>query len=124
MQEDLNTDYPELDIQILGVNAVGQEIENAWVTSGRDIPWLQDVTTNGSDVWSDWGIAYRDVAIVDGDNVMVGTVSLSTYDLRNPAYYNALAEMFITMAQVPEPATLPMLSIGILVLGRRRVASE
>ena len=124
MQDELNTDYPELDIQILGINGVGQESGNTWVTSERDIPWLQDVNTNGSDVWSNWGIAYRDVAIVDHDNVMVGSFNLTTYNLGNPVNYNALAELFVATAQIPEPATLPMLAIGILMLGRRRVESK
>lgn len=120
MQDELNTYYPELDIQILGVNGVGREDGNDWISSGRDIPWLQDVDTGGSDVWSDWDIAYRDVAIVDRDNAMVTTFNLTTYDLGNPANYNALAAIFVEVAQVPEPATLTMLGVGMLFMRRRR----
>ena len=53
MQNDLDANYPDLDIQILGINAVGRESGNASITSGRDIPWLQDGTPDsGSDVWT------------------------------------------------------------------------
>lgn len=119
MQDELKTYYPELDIQILGVNGVGRESGNNWITSGRDIPWLQDVDTGGSDVWSDWGIAYRDVAIVDRDNIKVATFNLTTYDLGNPANYNALAAIFVEVAQVPEPTTLTLLVVGMLIMRRR-----
>jgi len=105
MQNDLNTNYPDLDIQILGINAVGRESGNASVTSGRDIPWLQDVTPDsGSNVWTSWGIGYRDVVILDTANVAIGAVSLTTYDLRDPAVYDALKEIFLDTALVPTVA--------------------
>jgi hypothetical protein len=100
MQNDLDTDYPELDIQILGVNAVGRESENASVTSGRDIPWLQD---DESDIWTNWGITYRDVVIVDADNVMVEAFNLSyPYSLQNANVYDTLKQKFINTASIPD----------------------
>ena len=47
MQSDFDTNYPHLNIQILGINGVGYEGGNAWFTSNADIPWLQDADTNG-----------------------------------------------------------------------------
>jgi hypothetical protein len=40
MQNDLDANYLQLDIRILGVNGAGLESGNAFITSGRDIPWL------------------------------------------------------------------------------------
>lgn len=102
MQNDLDANYPDLDIQILGINAVGRESGNASVTSGRDIPWLQDVTPDsGDDVWTSWGVGYRDVVILDTANVAIGAVSLTTYDLRDSAVYDALKGIFLDTASVP-----------------------
>ena len=100
MQEDLNTDYPELDIQILGVNAVGRESENASVTSGRDILWLQD---DESDIWTNWGVTRRDLVIVDADNVMVEAFNLSNpYSLQNANVYDTLKQKFINTVSIPD----------------------
>ena len=102
MQNDLDANYPDLDIQILGINAVGRESGNTSVTSGRDIPWLQDVTRDsGSDVWTSWDAGYRDVVILDTANVAIGAMNLSTYDLRDPAAYDALKTIFLDTALVP-----------------------
>ena len=99
MQNDLDTNYPDLDIQILGVNAVGKESGNPSVSSGRDIPWLQD---DESDIWTNWGITYRDVVIVDADNVMVEAFNLTTYDLRNSDAYDTLKQKFINTVSIPD----------------------
>ena len=53
-------------------------------------------------MWTDrWNITYRDVILLDGDNVQVGVYNLSTYDLGNAANYNALRQMLINAAQTP-----------------------
>ena len=101
MQNDLDANYPDLDIQILGINAVGRESGNTSVTSGRDIPWLQDVTPDsGSDVWTSWDAGYRDVVILDTANVAIGAMNLSTYDLRDPAAYDALKTIFLDTSSI------------------------
>jgi hypothetical protein len=104
MQDDLDADYPELDIQILGVNEVGREADNDLIAKGRDIPWLQDVDDDHdgwSDVWTAWDVIYRDVVILDGENVKVGAFNLSTYNLQVPANYDALRQMLVEAASVP-----------------------
>jgi|GEM_PF-650540 len=115
MQNDFDTNHPELGIQILGVNGAGFAGGNGSITSGRDAPWLQDLDGNNdglSDVWASWGVAYRDVVILDADNAKVGTFNLTTYNLQVPENYDTLRQLFINAATVPEPAGLTLMAIG------------
>ncbi len=101
MQDDLDQNYSHLDIQILGVNAVGHESQNELASSYADIPWLQDVDPNGDlepDVWDAWQIAYRDVVVVDKENVPVGTFNLTTHNIQYSDNYNELLQMFVSTA--------------------------
>lgn len=85
-----------LPIQILGVNQAGYESGNATITAGRDLPWLQDVSTQ--DVWSAWAVVYRDVQILDQDNQLAGVYNLTEHDLSQPASYAALKNLLIEIA--------------------------
>jgi hypothetical protein len=101
MQSVLDFYYPLLDVEILGVNAAGFDSSNAWFTANSDLPWLQDVDSDGnsmSDVWEDWHVAYRDVIILDEENRLVGVFNLSTNDLSDPVNFNALGLMFVSAA--------------------------
>jgi hypothetical protein len=103
MQYDLDTNYPDLDldVSILGVNAIGHESGNSWFTSVSDLPWLQDVDASGdgqSDVWANWQVVYRDVIILDAANVPVGRFNLTDNDLQDFENYDALRRMFIEAA--------------------------
>jgi hypothetical protein len=120
MQNDLAGDYPELDIQILGVNQFGFAEDNDLMTDGVDIPWLQDIEDEegGSDAWLRWGVTLRDVVILDADNQVVGTYNLTEHDLEWPPYYDELRQMLIDAA-IPEPTTLLLLLAGGLVMLRR-----
>ena len=107
MQADLEQNFPELDIQILGMNERGQEVGNADATKDKTIPWLQDVDVEPvgnpdgvSDVWmNSWPVEYRDVAIVDANNVQVDVYNLTTYDLANAVNYATLRQKLIDVAQ-------------------------
>lgn len=83
-------------IAIHGVNAVNLHHENDLMCEGRDIPWLQD--TAEVNAWLAWDVVYRDVVILDRDNVKVGVYNLTTYDLSVPANYDALKTMLIEAA--------------------------
>jgi hypothetical protein len=102
MQGELQDAFPRLDIQIIGVNAFGQEIGNTAMTSGRDLPWLQDQDQNGdqrSDVWDEsWAVTYRDVVILDGANQPTDAFNLTTHDLADPAEYEALHDLLVQTA--------------------------
>ena len=117
MQDDLDANSPELDIQILGVNEAGNESGNGSITSGRDIPWLQDVDGDydgESDVWTSWDVAFRDVVIVDAENARVGAFNLTTYDLQVSENYDMLRQMLVEVASVP--VEIPTVSQWGLIL--------
>lgn len=102
MQQDLRSSHPLLDIQILGVNQKGIELSNEAITRERDIPWLQDVDADGngvSDVWGDlWGITYRDVVILGGDNSRFDTYNVTSNDLSDQGNYQSLRQLLIDAA--------------------------
>ncbi|MHC4176189.1 MAG: hypothetical protein ACYSWU_01710, partial [Planctomycetota bacterium] len=96
MQNDLTLNHPDLAIQILGVNARGYEAGNGSVTSGRDIPWLQDVDADHdgqSDVWSSWNVNYRDVVMLDAANNRLGAFNVSTHGLQITQNYQSLRQL-------------------------------
>jgi len=106
MQQELRDAYPLLKIQFLGVNEQGQEPGNPSITTGRTLPWLQDVDANDnseSDVWYDrWNVTYRDVVILDGGNAKVGVYNVTVHDLATPENYAALKEMLVDAAMASQ----------------------
>ncbi len=129
MQNELRASHPQLDIEIIGINeadpatgctgtpfsAGNDDITNnataSSPASAPDIPWLQDVDLGGncaSDVWHDkWGVNYRDVVILDGDNVQVAVYNLTTppsgsgCSLADAACYSGLKQLLVSSAQAP-----------------------
>jgi hypothetical protein len=67
---------------VLGVNAVGQEADNAIMCQGRTIPWLQDV--GSQQVWTSWRVTYRDVVVLDQRNQVTAVYNLTAHDLADP----------------------------------------
>ena len=66
MQQELDSEQPELGIDILGVNEFGHDSGNTLVTTDRDLPWLQDIDDNddgNSDTWDSWDVTFRDVRL-------------------------------------------------------------
>jgi len=105
MQNDLKTNFPLLDIEILGVNEYGHESDIPLIPNHGTIPWLQDIDSNAngaSDVWDEsWAVTYRDVVILDEDNVPVGIYNLTVNNLSSTSDYNTLRQMFIDAASTP-----------------------
>ncbi len=79
------------DALLFGVNGVDHADGNAAITVGRDVPWLQD--TEAVDAWGSWGVAYRDVVVLDADHVVVGVINLTDDDLGDPETEAALREL-------------------------------
>ncbi|MBL9023753.1 MAG: hypothetical protein JNL21_16285 [Myxococcales bacterium] len=95
MQDELT--QAGLDVTIFGINAVGYESGNEAVCEGRDIGWLQDVAEQ--EVWMTWAISFRDLVIVDQDNVVVAIYNLSTHNLNEPVNYDEAFGLFEAAAQ-------------------------
>lgn len=47
-------------------------------------------------VWDSWQITYRDVVILDGNNVPVAVFNLTSNDLQNSANYQALKDLLLS----------------------------
>ncbi|MCO4745894.1 MAG: hypothetical protein KC912_13955 [Proteobacteria bacterium] len=94
MQDELTT--AGLDVTIFGVNQAGHESGVVTFTTGRDIGLLQD--TAAVNVWTAWGVAYRDVYIVDGDNNVVGVYNLTVSNLAEQTNYDELKGLFTAAA--------------------------
>ena len=92
MQADLDAEFPGV-VQILGVNDVGFEGGNATITDGRDLPWLQN--TADADLWNAWNVTYRDVWVLDGDNIPVGIFNVTGNNLSDAANYETLRALFV-----------------------------
>ncbi len=72
------------------------ESGNATACEGRDLPWLQDTDTPAQAI--EWGNAYRDVAIVDGNNMQVDVFNLTENDLTDPINYDELKRRLLSAA--------------------------
>ena len=99
IQRELNATHPDLDIQILGMNQAGLEIGNPNVTEGHEIPWVQDVDSDNdgkSDHWlNTWDYAYRDVVIVDANNVPQDVYNLTVNDLGVQSNRDQLTQLIL-----------------------------
>ncbi len=85
-----------LDIQILSINKSGAESGVSSFTSDHALPMVQDTTELG--VWDAWDATWRDVYLVDEDNVHIGTVNLTGHSLGTTEHYDELKNMFIEAA--------------------------
>ena len=79
--------------QIHTVNAQGYDAGIPDLILISTLPALQDDTT--ANVWTNWGVTYRDVYVVDENNEVSAVFNLSTYDLSQSANYQALYDLFV-----------------------------
>jgi Ca2+-binding RTX toxin-like protein/cyclophilin family peptidyl-prolyl cis-trans isomerase len=107
MQQELDSENPELAISILGVNEFGEESGNSLMTADRDLPWLQDIDDDGngsSDTWDSWSVTFRDVIITDSNNVQVAVYNLTSNDLANSDNFATLKQLLIdATSETAEP---------------------
>lgn len=91
-----------LDIQIFGINEFGYEAGNELIPDVSDLPWLQDVDENGdgvSDVWTtQWNVVYRDVVIVDQNNMKLGAFNVTEHNLADAENYATLKQALAHVA--------------------------
>ena len=111
LQDELDLDYPELDIGIIGVNELGYggclpkqaDVEcsgNVAMTNGRDLPWLQEDESNN--VWDQWAVNYRDVVILDADNRIFAIYNVTDHNLSQPDGYAGLRAILLAAAGVTD----------------------
>ena len=96
MQQELDAANLPVPVKILGVNQNGFQVADydATFCNGRDIPFLEEGPDY--DVWAAWNVRYRDVVILDEDNVVIGVYNLSDNNLAEAANYEALRDLLIT----------------------------
>lgn len=96
MQGEFDVGFPELGISLLGVNGAGHESGVPLMVDGRTIPLLQDTVEAG--VWTAWEVVYRDVIILDRENVPIGVFNLTEHDLSMMGEYETLKGMLLDAA--------------------------
>lgn len=96
MQAEIDKIDTSLEIKLLGVNETGHESGNEENCRDRIIPWLQD--TQDDDVWGSWDVTFRDVVILDDENVQVAVYNLTEYSLLDSANYDSLKTLLTDLA--------------------------
>ncbi len=95
MQEEL--DAMGLDIELLAINKTDAESGTALFSEDMVLPMVQDSDDAG--VWTAWDATWRDVYVVDSDNVHVGTFNLTGHSLAEEEHYTALLDMLTSAAE-------------------------
>lgn len=95
MQGEINAQNPPTEVRILGVNEANVGTGDFFV-NGRTIPWLQD--TPAVNAWGLWGVTFRDVVVLDGENKPVAVYNVTTHNLADAANYNELKAILLGAA--------------------------
>lgn len=85
-----------LEVHVLGVNGAGMESGNGAMTSGRTLPWLQDVVA--VNVWELWQVGFRDVVICDDDNRFAEVFNVTDHPLGEASNREALKALLRSVA--------------------------
>ena len=85
-----------LDIRLAGINKIPSASGIGSFTESMDLPVVQD--SSELEIWDTWGADWRDVYLVNRDNVHVATYNLMTHDLRDAEDYAELKGMFEDLA--------------------------
>ncbi len=100
MQDELAVEFSSLPITLHAINERGHEGGIEAISEVGDLAVLQD--TDGSDVWGAWDASWRDVVVLDADNVAVYTFNLDEYNLGDEAHYEHLKAVFVAVAEGDE----------------------
>ena len=68
------------------------------MVAGTSHPLPQDIQEE--DVWSSWGIEYRDVVLLDQDSERFAVFNLTSNDLNVQANYDSLKSMLVKAANL------------------------
>ena len=96
MQAELEAEYPSLEIHLIGVNENGFSSGNSSVAAISSLPLIQDNSTE--QIWSTWGVTFRDVIILNEDNQIVTSFNLTQNALSNSTNYANLKSLLVTEA--------------------------
>ena len=94
MQQDLNE--LGVDAWVLGIDGIGFEDSHARIVEGRSLAWLQD--TQEQAVWETWGVAYRDVVILDAESMYVDVFNLTSNPITDEDNYASLLDLLVETA--------------------------
>ena len=109
MQAELQTEYPQYDIHILAINQIGNG-SGTGPTEVSQISTLSMVQDDSVvDIWNSWhalapspsthsGAPWRDIQILDQQNEIIHTFSLTLNNLSDPINYAALKQLFLDAA--------------------------
>jgi hypothetical protein len=103
LQSEIDTLGWGLNVRFLGLNEIGHGVGNTNIPAVSDLPWLQDNTEQK--VWDSWDVTFRDIVILDEQNVPVATFNVTTYNLGVSANYDSLRTLLGTFAQGSSPLT-------------------
>jgi len=96
----LKSARPDFNIEILGINAISDEVYNPLIIGSSTLPWLQD--SMAENVWETWGVEWRDVRILDAENRLFATMNLTSHDLALEENRAALKSLFLQAAKAAD----------------------
>ena len=100
MHEELREELQSDIVEILAVNEIGYDNFEYVDTVSSQLPWIQDVEEVNA--WELWEITYRDLVILDQDNIFLTTYNLTD----NPMWTTTLGtesmpnESYITLKNI------------------------
>src|SRR5689334_18985643 len=99
MQQELLTENPNTKIRILAINLAGLESFVPVESTFGPLPILQD--TPEQNVWAAWAATWRDVMMLNTENIHVDTYNLTPNDLAVAANYAELKSRLKAVAGEP-----------------------
>jgi hypothetical protein len=93
MQAELALELGEGVVDLLAINEVGHDSGIDDAVAGNSIPLLAD--TPEANAWGTWDADWRDLVIVDEDNLQTDRISLTDFDLEEIATYEAVKAMLL-----------------------------
>ena len=100
MHEELREELQTDSVEILAVNEIGYDNFEYVTTVSSQLPWVQDVEEVNA--WELWEITYRDLVILDQDNIFLTTYNLTD----NPMWTTTLGtesmpnESYVTLKNI------------------------